>query len=487
MSFADGFTQGFGLVSNALDNKREAALREQDLGLRREMQQEDRIFRQEQIRHRNKVAADAAKWRADEAEKTAQYRLDMLEATRGSTDTQQAIDQTKAETARLGQELARDKFEYNKTISDRALAEEEKTRKLLKQGEAANNIYRLSMQLQNGELDIRDPDVVRQFNENYAVVRGTILDPSNAGDPAEFNAAKNFGVALENIAYGQEFNEDHIVSAMNMMISKATVPGTVIDESAIHAPEKYRDGTWKIVSREVKRIKSVGEEELVFSGDVEVTIEDDKGNQAAYIAPITDGRTTSGKQFQARGEDLIKGYGGYMEQLRATRISYPELLAARKQIHGDNWEAKSLQLELDARQKIRDWVNAHSLENVNSPYGMTWGQVLDHPKTMQAIGEQAAHFGKLPEAVNAVSVQGLIDMVEASREYADIKKQLGRELDRRETLELASLLDQDSRGRVSVPKNDQDAYIRFRKKLGDADKAHRVLNPDYTNYLGGAD
>ena len=266
MSFADGFTKGFGLVSDAFNDKRAAELREQDLGLRRQMQAEDRKFRQDQITQQAKDRAQAREDRAEErrlaAEDrrlTAEYRIKSLAAQRGDAAAQQNIDRLRAENQNLELQLKQQGLDATKEAR-------EKDKRTEDQAFAAQDLYVLNEAIDAGTLDIEDPAVQKRFNDAYAVLKGTNLDPANSGDPTEFIKAENFGRELQNLRAGRPVVEEHFLAAFNQLVDKATKKGAVIDETAIYAPKRYQDGNWKIVDRKAVSMQRASNEGLFFYG-----------------------------------------------------------------------------------------------------------------------------------------------------------------------------------------------------------------------------
>lgn len=90
--------------------------------------------------------------------------------------------------------------------------------------------------------------------------------------------------------------------------------GQVVDDTFVSVPKEYRDGNFRVVSREARGIDiTEGSDELMFSSDVLVTLEDinKPGAQVFYRAPLTDGRDPASTQrVQVPVTRLIDGMAG---------------------------------------------------------------------------------------------------------------------------------------------------------------------------------
>ena len=190
---------------------------------------------------------------------------------------------------------------------------------------------------------------------------------------------------------------------------------------------------------------------------------------------MTEGQKLSGNQVLIDGNELVQGYAGHMHYTREGQRNYPAMLLARKRRFGEGWEIASREEEKEARARITSFIEGGA-KDAMSPYGMTWGKVLNTPKIMKTLVEQAAHFDREPEDIGKVRVQELLDMVQESRPYQDITRQLKRDLTRREMLELASFLDLERDGRVVIEDDYGDLFNEFRRGLFNQDTASRALS-----------
>lgn len=459
--FADGFSKGFGLVQDSLNSQRYNDLRELDIKERRETQRLAQQNRAEDLQFRNEQAALSAQDRRDE--KT--YRRTMEEIARKNTDLDRDLKQSQLDynTERLTAQQEATQFARDERARDERIAA---------QGLAAQYLQDTFAGVRTGEVDLSDTRVIDRIAKEYETVFGTPMDFAIAGDPAVDSINRNLGTALQNIATGQQFNEQHVLDAVNLLVKNSTQTGQVIDETAQYAPEAYRGGDWRIVSRKVTDLQTVATDGsegssntaggVKFSGNVLVTIQNSEGRQAIYQAPMTDGRKLSGQQVEFSLEDLMNGYQGHMTYLREMKPYYRDLVSAVSQSVGTPAQIKA---KKDAyKVALRKTVEDDGLGDMMSEYGVTFNNLLSDGELLERVAEQSVLFGRTDTTQKDIRVENLIRNIRDTDEYKTVKRvdNGGQELSLQQTLELNSFFDAED-GSVRI--SDKRAYQRWRNGL----------------------
>lgn len=463
--FADGFSKGFGIVQDSLNNQRYNDLRELDIKERRETQ---RLAQQQ----RAEDLALAAQDRRDD--KT--YRREQNTIAQQNADLDRGLKQSQLDfnAARLTAQ---------REASQRARDEEERDARIAAQGLAAQYLQDTFADVRTGEADLSDQRTVERIAKEYETVFGTPMDFAIAGDPAVDSINRNLGTALQNIATGQQFNEQHVLDAVNLLVKNSTQSGQVINEDAQYAPEAYRGGDWRIVSRQVTDLQTVATDGsegssntaggVKFSGNVLVTIQNSEGRQAIYQAPMTDHRGLSGQQVEFSLEDLMNGYSGHMTYLQEMKPYYRDLVSAVSQSVGTPGEIKAKKdaYKLALRQSVED----DGRGDMMSQYGVTFNNLLNDGELLERVAEQSVLFGRTDTTGKDIRVENLVRNIRGTDEYKRVKKDDngGQELSLQQTLELNSFFDVED-GSVSI--SDKQAFQRWRNGLRNRASASAVAD-----------
>jgi hypothetical protein len=440
--FADGFSKGFGIVQDSLNNQRYNDLRELDIKERRETQRLAQQDRAEDRKFRDEQAALAAQDRRN----TETYRREQ------NTISQQNAD--------LDRDLKQSQLDYNSAritteqeAAKRARDDADRDDRIAAQGLSAQYLQSTLSGVRTGEVDLSDQRVVARIAKEYETVFGTPMDFAIAGDPAVDSINNNLGTALQNMATGQQFNEQHVLDAVNLLVKNSTQSGQVIDENSQYAPEAYRGGDWKIVSRKVTDLQTVATDGsegsantaggVKFSGNVLVTIQNSEGRQAIYQAPMTEGRGLSGQQVEFSLDDLMNGYQGHMTYLQEMKPYYRDLVSAVSQSVGTPAVIKE---KKDAyKLALRKTVEDDGLGDMMSEYGVTFNNLLSDGELLERVAEQSVLFGRTDTTQKDIRVENLVRNIRGTDAYKRAKEDNGgQELSLKQALELNSFFDPEA-------------------------------------------
>jgi len=463
--FADGFSKGFGIVQDSLNNQRYNDLRELDIKERRETQ---RLAQQQRAEDLALAAQDR---RDDKA-----YRREQNRIAQQNADLDRDLKQSQLDF-NVG------RVEAQEEDARRVREEGARDKRIADQGLAAQYLQSTFAGVRTGEVDLSDQRVVERIAKEYETVFGTPMDFAIAGDPAVVSINRNLGTALQNIATGQQFNEQHVLDAVNLLVKNSTQSGQVINEDAQYAPEAYRGGEWRIVSRKVTDLQTVATDGsegssntaggVKFSGNVLVTIQNSEGRQAIYQAPMTEGRGLSGQQVEFSLDDLMNGYQGHMTYLQEMKPYYRDLVSAVSQSVGTPGEIKAKKdaYKLALRQSVED----DGRGDMMSQYGVTFNNLLNDGELLERVAEQSVLFGRTDTTGKDIRVENLVRSIRETDEYKTVKRvdNGGQELSLQQTLELNSFFDaEDGSDRIA----DQKAYQRWRNGLRNRASASAVAD-----------
>lgn len=477
--FADGFSKGFGIVQDSLNSQRYNELRELDIKERRETQRLEQQQRAEDIRFRDQQAALAAQDRRD----AQKFRKDQTVIAQQNADLDRALKQRELDIKQSQIDYNAERLTAQAEATQRAREDAERDERIAAQGLAAQYLQDTFDGVRTGEVDLSDQRVIDRIAKEYETVFGTPMDFAIAGDPAVDSINRNLGTALQNMATGQRFNEQHVLDAVNLLVKNSTQTGQVIDETAQYAPEAYRGGDWRIVSRKVTDLQTVAADGsegsantpggVKFSGNVLVTIQNSEGRQAIYQAPMTDGRELSGQQVEFSLEDLMNGYQGHMTYLREMKPYYRDLVSAVSQSVGTPAEIKA---KKDAyKVALRKTVEDDGIGDMMSQYGVTFNNLLSDGELLERVAEQSVLFGRTDTTQKDIRVENLVRNIRETDEYKRVKRDDngGQELSLQQTLELNSFFDVES-GSSRVPESNKRAYQIWRNGLRNRAAALRI-------------
>ena len=309
--FADGFTQGFGLINDAYTGKRKLDMAEEEMAYSRE---NDRLDREQAQKNFN-AEQDAAERRFQAQQTTAknQYNLDSQRLGIAQTEASASatLRETQAETSRRQSAAAQATID----AENRALEEER----------SVAAISQLSMILDRAKETGTRPDLAK-VNELIDQTSGRFDITTVLGEDYQNNLA-NFSAAItEKLNSGKVTSEDinsdpRITKGMDSIINsgKGAMIGKTVDSTFVNAPDEYKDGKHRVISREAINIDvsegqmqgQQGPAQLMLSSEVLVTVEDENGDHFTYIAPLTENRGSgSSEKVQIPLNTFFDGVAG---------------------------------------------------------------------------------------------------------------------------------------------------------------------------------
>ena len=473
MSFADGFTKGFGLIQDAKNSAREAELRQQQLddtnayrqgmlGLQRENNAAENQYRADTLaeqKRANQAAEEAAALLAENQQKNAaaQLRINENKSKRDLTDS---------ETRALDAAAAREREARLQRESDAAIAMQEFT----------ETIRRVdSGELSASALD----DLVEDFE---ARTKGSMFDLSHILDDATLLNAQ---VLNEEIKSGNVSMETVTRAANNFLASSnANGIGQEVNENFVNAPEWMRKGGLTVKNKQISELQegTDAEGKAVLYGKVRVTVTNESGDEFYYTAPLTESREGDSSKFSAAtvgGEavaldldELLNGYRGYINA--ATYLNQFKLkidgAVERNRFKGDT---TAYETAAGLNRKYYE-EQADSNPQADSPIpGLTMEQLVNNKSVLNNLVRHETLYPGSKQRDNSYRYNTVMETVRSFPEVQDIEAQLKRDLSNREIEELAGYISDSERGLVI---SDREGFKKFRNKLGG-----RPTRSDYDN------
>lgn len=306
--FADGFTQGFGLINDAYTGKRKLDMAEEEMAYSRE---NDRLDREQAQKNFN-AEQDAAERRFNAQQTTAQnqYNLDSQRLGIAQTEAQAAasLRAKQATTAETQQAAAQAELE--------ALEQARKN----EMGQRA--IFQIDAIARRARETGTVPDL-NTINDLIKQTEGTLYDVNTVlGSDYQSNLAGLTSTLSTQLSQGTFDPEDpQIVAGFDALINarQGKLIGKVVDDSFVNAPDELKNGKYRVISREAMDIEASegssadGPPALEVGANVLVTVEniDDPSDIAFYVAPLTDSREQgSSDQLKIRADQMMDGIAG---------------------------------------------------------------------------------------------------------------------------------------------------------------------------------
>ena len=333
--FADGFTSGFGLINDAINDKRKIDAAEEELQYRRglDTQESDRyrLDREERARQ-----FDATETRlTDSAEADAQYRTDQAnrqaEEARLTLAFRTGQEERAAEEKKLTADFRTDQLGLAKQESDAKIAVSEAELGAIQNAEKDKEAQEAIFQIDAMVRRARETGVAPDME-----VLLSLIDKTSSGGTYDINTIlgedfkenlATFTSTISEMIQGGNFDPEdpRIIAGFDAIVNarQGRLIGATVDESFTNAPEQYRDGTWEVVSREARDLSidegsdEFGPPALEIGSNVLVTIRKKKKSEngqilyANYIAPLTESRDPkSGEQVKIQANEFIDGVAG---------------------------------------------------------------------------------------------------------------------------------------------------------------------------------
>lgn len=462
MSFADGFTKGFGLIQDVKNSAREAELRQQQLDDTNAYRQGMLGLEQANMEAENKYRTDtlAETKRANKAQEEA----DALLASNQQTNMESRLrtDETRSEA-----DLTR-----ARTAEEESLANRQRAERLEKEKNAAIAMQELTEQIrriENGEIAASSLEGV--IRDIQARTEGSMFDLSTMLDETTMKTAGQLQAELES---GNVSMETLTRAANNFLASSnQNGVGEVVNENFVNAPEWMQKGGYTVTNKQIVDMQEGRDAEgnAALYGKVRVTVTNDNGDEYYYTAPLTESRegdtqkfgaaTVGGQAVSLNVDDLLNGYRGYIQAATYLNQFKPKIDDAveRNRYSGD---ATAYDREFAANKQY--YVEqAEARPNADSPIpGLTMEQLSLDEGALQRLARHETLYPGSKERDNSFRYDTVMATVRGFDEVTKLEAQLKRDLSVREIEELAGYIDDGPRGLFI---SDKTAFNNFRNRL----------------------
>lgn len=463
MSFADGFTKGFGLIQDAKNSAREAELRQQQLDDTNAYRQGMLGLQQADNEAANKFRTDtlAEQIRANKVQEEA----DTLLASNQQTNTESRLrtdenrseaDLTDAERRAADAAKARQREERLEAEQRGALAMQELTEQIRR--------------VDNGELSASS--LVGVIEDIQARTEGTTFDLSTMLDPATLQNAEVLQAELQS---GNVSMQTLARAANNFLASSnKNGVGEVVNDNFVNAPDwMKREGNLTVTNKQVVDMQEGKDAEgnAVLYGQVRVTVTNPEGDEFYYTAPLTESRegdtakfgaaTVGGQAVALNVDDLLNGYRGYINAATYLNQFKPKIDdAVERNRYSDDTPAYDAAFAANRQYYIDQ---ADQRPNADSPVpGLTMEQLSRDEGALTRLARHETLYPGSKQRDNSFRYDGVMATVRGFDEVATLERQLKRDLSVREIEELAGYIDEGSQGLFI---SDKTAFNNFRNKL----------------------
>ena len=462
MSFADGFTKGFGLIQDAKNSAREAELRQQQLddtnayrqgmlGLQRDENEAANTFRSETLAEQKRT-------------NKAQEEADALLASNQQTNMESRLrtDENRSEA-----DLTR-----ARTAEEESLANRQRADRLEREKKAAIAMQELTEQIrriENGELAASSLEgVIRDIQER---TKGSMFDLSTMLDETTLTTASQLQAELQ----GGNVSMETLTRAANNFLASSNQNGVgeVVNENFVNAPEWMRNGEYTVTNKQIVDMQEGRDAEgnAALYGKVRVTVTNQNGDEFYYTAPLTESRegdtakfgaaTVGGQAVSLNVDDLLNGYRGYIQAATYLNQFKPKIDDAveRNRYSGD---ATAYDREFAANKEYYI-EQAEARPNADSPVpGLTMEQLSLDEGALQRLARHETLYPGSKQRDNSFRYDSVMATVRGFDEVVKLERQLKRDLSVREIEELAGYIDEGSQGLFI---SDKTAFNNFRNRL----------------------
>lgn len=486
MSFADGFTQGFGLIQNAKNSARENELRQQQLDdankyrmdslqLEREQNAFSRGIQQQELNEliRQGEVADAEAAAAAEERRKREERAAQAEA-----------DNREIKAAQLEAAAA------SKRVSDAKFDESQNQIRQTNAAKALDVFMRDIQRLERGEISWQDINT----DNLIEATKGTTFDMATMLDPSVYSTGAEL---MKAINAGQLPSEEIVLQAMNQFIG-ATGIGDVVDDTYQNAPEWMRNGQYRIVDKKFVSLSTgtdfvrdenggVAKNEdgsdatkNVLFGDVRVTVEGPGGELFYYTAPATDYRSQDSSKHTAIDiDELTKGYAGFMNMANYVRKNQSLIESTLIERFNKTGDYATKKAEVEDRYEALDQERGNEASFIP---GMTYSQLFNNKPLLEEVVKQEVLFEGSRRNREDLGYDRMLSTVRTAPEVQEMERELNNfgmpPLTNRQLEELAGYFDVMPNGRLRA---DEKALRKFRITIGirakQTEKSRNTRNP----------
>jgi hypothetical protein len=299
--FADGFTQGFGLVQNQYNTEREMALEERRLSEAAARDQRQFEATQARLDRDYGLAVKAFDADAKENAAAAEARRRTEEFQQDITRQETAINATKAQA-----ELAR-----LEGINAEATRAEEQAERERRQNEAIQAITNLEIMRNAPVGTYTTEDIMREIKATEGTPLDVLRFLSEDTQQKIANLSSTIGAGLN--AGNLDLNNQAILDGLTSMFDseRGRLIGKTVDESFVNAPDAYKDGNYEVINRQVVSARQDANDPRLLNADVSVVLKHkDTGDVVYYDAPLTVGRSADSERAAVPIEEAISGIAG---------------------------------------------------------------------------------------------------------------------------------------------------------------------------------
>ena len=463
--FADGFTQGFGLIGDVKDrelqrNRLEEQTRQSDLD------------REATTQYRQDTLDANAEKLAFEKNKLA---WDKDPANPKNIETQATSDLREAQAGLAG-------AQSTKIVSDEQ-KESQRLSSIEKEQTFAINANAYIEHLKTGSsAGLRDEAWRKRADELFSSALGGLTNPLNAAHPSTEADMVSFQKVLETMQSGGEVDRGAVTGLLNMVLAsnnERQLGAELTEETTPHAG--YLNGKgWRIESKQISPNWNIVNGQL--TGTVDVVVVNDRGERAGYNAPLTFKRggvqmdesgnpvidEVTGKPMKAIAQpistqDLINSAAGYFKYAQYARQFKDEIASSAARLYDLKNGEGALTKEVNhkvSQYQIKYGTGEKAM--MESPIkGMTNAEFIQDTKRL----EEYMTFAVLDPSKNVVkathALDGVISQVADLGEIKDLERTVGRKLDRQELLLASHFFSPDGK----IDKGDIEAWKDFKVSL----------------------
>lgn len=463
MSFADGFTKGFGLIQDAKNSAREAELRQQQLD-------DTAAYRNQMLGLEQANMEADNKYRSDTLAEQKRANLAAEEAAALAAENQQTNT-----AAQL--EINKNKSQADLTREERlaadAEAERQRKARLQLETDAARAMQEFTEQIrrvENGELAASSLDGVIQ--DIITRTEGSMFDLSTILDDTTLATAQQLQTELQS----GNVSMQTLTRAANNFLSSSNKNGVgeEVNENFVNAPEWMRKGGYTITNKQISELQEGKDADGndVLYGKVRVTVTDANGDEFYYTAPLTESRegdtakfgaaTVGGEAVALNVDELLNGYRGYINA--ATYLNQFKV-KIDNEVERNRFGDNTAQYNADFNENRKYYETQSEINpNADSPIpGLTMGQLVLDKGALNKLARHETLYPGSKQRSNDFKYDSVMATVRSFDQVREIEAAIGRQLSNGEIEELAGYITDGPKGLVI---SDKDAFQKFRNRLG---------------------
>lgn len=471
MGFADGFRTGYGLVADNQDRELKKTQ------LENAQSNADRNFKateDERRVRRGERAADLDRQTQNE-KLTAEYRQGISDYNRDrlaqqKTDSDWAKDPTNpanidslknSQTTRDYQASITAKNQQD-TASKRK--QEEGIESEVAYAGKLDSYVKYLEKMQSGQIPANE-ETRETLASLYPTGRKGILDPLHAVNPQTLEDGQALGQVFSAMAQGVEVDKAPVTQAIETMLRSNNTRQVGTEVNAANTPNA---GSWNGRGFTIKS-KKVNGDWTVSNGElratVDVTIINDRKQEAVYQAPVTVGRSGSGGEpANIKTQDLIDASAGFFKYSQTMSPFKDEIIESNKRLYDlENGQGSfDILVNKSMSKFIADSQKDAYREEPSPIRGMTYGQMA---QDTSALREYFTFSLLDPSRNNAGDIDPSANIIDNMAKLKDVKEFegiLGRPLGRDELLQVAAFADESG---TAIDEKEKGKWIKWRNNI----------------------